>query len=60
MNMDHLGQLQYLPMTLPFFGALVVVFLIVVALIQVGILRFAFMRVSASGRALPCSCCSRR
>ncbi len=48
MNMDHVGQLQYLPLTLPFFSALVVVFLVIAALIQVGILRFAFMRLGIS------------
>lgn len=50
MNMDHVGQLQYLPMTLPFFGALVVVFLVLAALIEVGILRFAFMRLGIGPR----------
>jgi len=51
MDMDHVGQLQYLPLTLPFFGALVVVFLIVAVLIQIGVLRFAFMRLGISPHA---------
>jgi hypothetical protein len=46
----HTGQspMQYLPLSLPFFSILVGLFLLVVALIQVGILRYAYMRL---GRA---------
>ncbi|MGO9135484.1 MAG: DUF1614 domain-containing protein [Methylovirgula sp.] len=48
MHMDHL---QYLPLTLPFFGALVAVFLLLVGLIEVGVLRYAFMSLGISARA---------
>ncbi|MGB8278303.1 MAG: DUF1614 domain-containing protein [Methylovirgula sp.] len=47
----HMGHLQYLPLTLPFFGALVLIFLVLVALIEVGILRYAFMRIGIGPRA---------
>ena len=47
----HIGQLQYLPLTLPFFGALVFIFLVLVALIEVGVLRYAFMRLGIDARS---------
>ena len=46
----HMSHLQYLPLTLPFFGALVFIFLVLVALIEVGILRYAFMRLGIGPR----------
>ncbi len=47
----HMSHLQYLPLTLPFFTALVFIFLVLVALIEVGILRYAFMRIGIGPRA---------
>ena len=47
----HISQLQYLPLTLPFFSVLVFIFLVLVALIEVGILRYAFMRIGIGARA---------
>ena len=45
--------MHYLPLTLPFFSILVGLFLLLVALIQVGILRYAYMRLGvSSGTAL--------
>src|SRR2546430_13040104 len=45
--------MHYLPLSLPFFSILVGLFLLLVALIQVGILRYAYMRVGvSSGTAL--------
>src|SRR6478672_4692116 len=38
------GSMHYLPLSLPFFSILVGLFLLLVALIQVGILRYAYMR----------------
>lgn len=47
----HMSHLQYLPLTLPFFGALVFIFLLLAALIEVGVLRYAFMRIGIGARA---------
>jgi len=47
----HFEHLQYLPLTLPFFAALVFIFLVLVALIEIGILRYAFMRIGIGPRA---------
>jgi uncharacterized membrane protein len=45
--------MNYLPLTLPFFALLVGVFLVLLILIQIGVLRFAFMRLGiSSGAAL--------
>jgi uncharacterized membrane protein len=38
------SHLHYLPLTLPFFSILVGVFLVLVALLQIGVLRYAYMR----------------
>jgi uncharacterized membrane protein len=46
----HFGHLQYLPLTLPFFSALIFIFLVLVALIEVGILRYAFIRIGIGPR----------
>ena len=40
--------MHYLPLSLPFFSILVGLFLLLVALIQVGILRYAYMRLGVS------------
>jgi uncharacterized membrane protein len=45
------SQLHYLPLTPTFFSILVGVFLMLVALIQLGILRYAYRRVGVSSRA---------
>jgi hypothetical protein len=44
-------QVFYLPLSLPFFALLVGAFLVVLALIQIGILRYAFLRIGISSRA---------
>jgi uncharacterized membrane protein len=43
--------MHYLPLSLPFFSILVGLFLLLVALIQVGILRYAYMRLGVSSGA---------
>jgi uncharacterized membrane protein len=40
----HFGQMNYLPLTPAFFSFLVGIFLLVVVLIQLGILRYAYLR----------------
>ena len=48
-----MGQMHYLPLSPAFFAILVALFLFVVALIQVGILRYAYMRLGiSSGMAI--------
>jgi uncharacterized membrane protein len=47
----HLSQYHYLPMTPGFFAVLVGVFVVVIVLIQVGILRYAYMRLGLSSGA---------
>jgi uncharacterized membrane protein len=42
---------HHLPLPLPFFALLVGAFLLVVALIQIGILRYAYLRIGVSSRA---------
>jgi uncharacterized membrane protein len=44
----HLGQLHHLPLTPAFFSILVAIFLGVLVLIQVGVLRYAYMRLGVS------------
>ena len=44
----HSSQLHYLPLTPAFFSVLVVAFLILVALIQIGALRYAYTRLGVS------------
>jgi len=46
-----MGQMHYLPLTVPFFALLVGAFLVVLVLIQIGILRYAFVRIGISSRA---------
>ena len=49
----HLGQLHYLPLSPGFFSILVAVFVVVLILIQLGVLRYAYMRLGlSSGGAL--------
>jgi hypothetical protein len=43
-------KVHYLPLPLPFFALLVGAFLVLVALIQIGILRYAYLRVGVSSR----------
>ena len=44
-------QMHYLPLSAPFFAFLVGAFLVVLALIQIGILRYAYLRIGISSRA---------
>jgi uncharacterized membrane protein len=44
-------KVHYLPLPLPFFALLVGAFLVLVALIQIGILRYAYLRIGVSSRA---------
>ena len=46
----HANQLYYLPVSLPFFSILAGIFLFLVALLQVGALRYAYMRIGISAR----------
>jgi uncharacterized membrane protein len=50
----HSGQLHYLPLTPGFFSALAVALLVVVVLIQIGALHYAYTRVGLSARAVLC------
>ena len=43
-----MGQMHYLPLRLPFFALLVAAFLVVLALVQIGILRYAYLRLGVS------------
>ena len=45
------SQLHYLPLSPLFFAILVGIFVVIVALIQVGVLRYAYMRLGVSSRA---------
>jgi uncharacterized membrane protein len=47
----HLGQTHYLPLAPGFFSILVGIFLVVLVLIQLGVLRYAYMRLGVSSRA---------
>jgi hypothetical protein len=42
---------HYLPLPVPLFALLVGAFLVVFALIQIGILRYAYLRIGVSPRA---------
>ena len=42
------SHLHYLPLALPFFSILVAVFLVLVALLQIGALRYAYLRLGIS------------
>ena len=55
----HLSQIHYMPLSPQFFAVLVGLFLVVLALIQLGLLRYAYMpRRGLEDRAS--SCCSAR
>jgi uncharacterized membrane protein len=45
-----MSQLHYLPLSPAFFAILVALFILLVALIQIGILRYAYMRLGVSSR----------
>ncbi|PPQ27902.1 DUF1614 domain-containing protein [Rhodopila globiformis] len=45
-----MSQLHYLPLPLPFFSILVGLFIFLIALVQVGVLRYAYMRLGLSAR----------
>jgi uncharacterized membrane protein len=45
-----MGQMHYFPLSAPFFALLAGVFLVVVVLIQIGILRYAYLRIGVSSR----------
>src|SRR5262249_59120298 len=47
----NLSQVQYLPLALPFFFILVGLFVILLVLIQLGVLRYAYMRLGISPSA---------
>src|SRR5262249_20252064 len=51
-----LSQVHYLPLAPPFFFILVGLFVILLVLIQLGVLRYAYMRV-ALALVQHCSCC---
>jgi uncharacterized membrane protein len=44
----HLSQLHYLPLTPPFFSLLVGIFVVLIVLVQLGVLRYAYMRIGLS------------
>ncbi len=46
-----MGHFNYLPLTLPFFSILVAVFVALVAFIEIGALRYAYLRVGVTSRA---------
>jgi uncharacterized membrane protein len=45
-----MGHLNYLPLTLPFFSILVAVFVALVAFVEIGVLRYAYLRLGVSSR----------
>jgi uncharacterized membrane protein len=47
----HLSQYHYLPLTPGFFSILVGIFVVLIVLIQLGMLRYAYMRLGVSSRA---------
>jgi uncharacterized membrane protein len=44
----HLSQFHYLPLTPPFFSLLVGIFIVLIVLVQLGALRYAYMRIGLS------------
>jgi uncharacterized membrane protein len=46
----HANQLHYLPLSLPFFSILAGIFVFLFVLLQVGVLRYAYMRIGISAR----------
>ena len=47
----HVSQFHYLPLTPPFFSLLVGVFIVLVVVVQLGALRYAYMRIGLSPAA---------
>jgi uncharacterized membrane protein len=47
----HLSQLHYLPLSAPFFSILVLLFVVLLVLLQLGILQYAYTRLGISSRA---------
>jgi uncharacterized membrane protein len=47
----HADQLHYLPLSLPFFSILAGILVFLAVLLQVGILRYAYMRIGISARS---------
>jgi uncharacterized membrane protein len=47
-----LNHLSYLPLTLPFFSILVAVFLVLVAFVEIGVLRYAYARLGMNSRVV--------
>jgi uncharacterized membrane protein len=47
----HLSPLHYLPLSAPFFSILVLLFVVLLVLIQLGILQYAYTRLGISSRA---------
>lgn len=47
----HFSQIQYLPLPFLFFSALVGIFLVILVLLQIGVLRYAYMRLGLSSGA---------
>jgi uncharacterized membrane protein len=46
----HLSELNYLPLTPSFFSILVALFVLLVVLLQIGVLRYAYARIGVSSR----------
>jgi uncharacterized membrane protein len=46
----HANQLHYLPLSLPFFSILAGIFVFLFALLEIGVLRYAYMRIGISAR----------
>src|SRR5579871_768634 len=44
----HQNQLHYLPLTPPYFALLVGIFVVVIVLVQLGVLRYAYLRLGLS------------
>src|SRR5574337_622823 len=47
----HFSQIHYLPLPFPFFAALVGIFLVILVLLQIRVLRYAYMRLGLSSGA---------
>lgn len=47
----HLRHLHYLPLSPPFFSILIGIFLVLLVLVEVGTLHYAYMRLGMSSRA---------
>src|SRR5579883_1572495 len=47
----HASHFHYLPLTFPFFSILIAIFILIAAFIQIGILRYAYLRLGLSPSA---------